>query len=63
MNKFNEDITGQEKLLEKAERKFDNKVREHISQDVAIKEVELTSILANIENYFNNVTSRFFQTL
>ena len=59
VSKFNEDFSGQEKLLEKAERKFDNKVLEHIAQHIAIKQVELTSILANIENSFNNVTSLF----
>jgi phosphopantetheinyl transferase (holo-ACP synthase) len=59
VNKFNEDITGQEKLLEKAERKFDNKVLEHIAQHIAIKQVELTSVLTDIQNSFNNVTSLF----
>lgn len=59
MNKFNEDITSQEKLLEKAKRKFDNKVLEHISQHIAIKQVELTLILSDIQNSFNNVTSRY----
>ena len=55
MYKFNEDSTRQEKLIEKVEKKFDNKVLEHI----AINQVELSSILANIENYFTNVTSLF----
>ena len=45
--------------MEKAEKKFDNKVLEHIAQHIAIKQVELTTVLANIENSFNNVTSLF----
>ena len=31
VQRFNEDSLGQEKLIEKAERKFDNKVLEHIA--------------------------------
>ena len=59
VQKFNEDSTGQEKLTEKAERKFDNKVLEHIAQHIAIKQVELSTILENLENSFTNVTSLF----
>lgn len=40
MSKFNEDFSGQEKLLEKDERKFDNKVLKHIAQHIAINQVE-----------------------
>ena len=32
IQKFNEDSSGQEKLIEKAEKKFNNKVLEHIPQ-------------------------------
>ncbi len=39
--------------------KFDNKLLEHIAQHIAIKQVELFTILANLENSFNNVTSLF----
>ena len=46
-------------MIERAEKKFDNKVLEHIAQHIAIKQVELTSVLGNIENSFNNVTSLF----
>ena len=59
MRKFNEDSTRQEKLIENAKRKFDNKVLPHIAQHIAIKQVELSTILANIENSFTNVTSLF----
>ncbi|GLJ36889.1 hypothetical protein SUGI_0745730 [Cryptomeria japonica] len=57
MNRFNEDSSGEEKLIERTEKKFDNKVLEHIAQQIAIKQVELTTILAKLENSFNNITS------
>ncbi|GLJ29678.1 hypothetical protein SUGI_0585290 [Cryptomeria japonica] len=56
---FNEDSSGEEKLIERTEKKFDNKVLEHIAQQIAIKQVELTTSLAKLENSFNNVTSFF----
>ncbi|GLJ34256.1 hypothetical protein SUGI_0688480 [Cryptomeria japonica] len=59
VNRFNEDSSGEEKLIERTEKKFDNKVLEHIAQQIAIKQVELTTSLAKLENYFNNVTSFF----
>jgi hypothetical protein len=36
VNKFNDDASGQEKLIEHAEKKFDNKVLGHIAQNIAI---------------------------
>ncbi|GLJ27649.1 hypothetical protein SUGI_0542560 [Cryptomeria japonica] len=59
VNRFNEDSSGEEKLIERTEKKFDKKVLEHIAQQIAIKQVELTTILAKLENSFNNVTSFF----
>ncbi|GLJ39681.1 hypothetical protein SUGI_0811210 [Cryptomeria japonica] len=59
VNRFNEDSSGEEKLIERTKKKFDNKVIEHIAQQIAIKQVELTTILAKLENSFNNVTSFF----
>jgi hypothetical protein len=59
VHKFNEDTSGQEKLIERAEKKFDNKVLEHIAQQIALNQVELSTILNNFENSFNNVTSLF----
>ena len=56
---FNEDSTGQEKLIEKAEKKSDNKVLEHIAQHIVIHQVQLSFILVNLENSFTNVTSPF----
>ena len=57
--KFNEDSSGQEKLIEKAEKKFDNKVLEHIALQIAIKQVELATFLGNFENSLKNATSLF----
>ncbi|GLJ41541.1 hypothetical protein SUGI_0859710 [Cryptomeria japonica] len=59
VNRFNEDSSGEERLIERTEKKFDNKVLEHIAQQIAIKQVELTTSLAKLENSFNNVTSFF----
>ena len=59
VNKFNEDSTGQDKLMEKAEKKFDNTVLEHIAQKIAIYQVELSSILSNLESSYTKVTSLF----
>ena len=59
VQKFNEDCSGQEKLIEKDEKKFDNKVLEHIAQKIAINQVELSTFLGSFENSFNNVTSLF----
>lgn len=36
VHKFNEESTGQEKLIQKAEKKFDNKMLEYIAQHIAI---------------------------
>lgn len=43
VQKFNEDSSGQEKIIEKVERKFYDKVLEHITQHIAIKQVELST--------------------
>lgn len=59
MQKFNEDSSEQEKLIEKVEKKFDNRVLEHIAQKIAIKQVELSTFLGNFKNSFNNVASLF----
>ena len=46
-------------MIEKAEKKFDNKVLEHIAQQIAIKQVELATFLGNFENSFKNAASLF----
>ena len=56
---FNDDSSGQEKLIERVEKKFDNKVLEHIAQQIAIHQVELSSILTNLETSCTNLTSLF----
>ena len=48
-------IIGQEKLIEKEEKKFDKKVLENI----AIKQVELATFLGNFENSFKSAASLF----
>ena len=59
IQKYIEDSSGQEKIIEKVERKFDNKVLEHIAQQITIKQVELSTILGTIENSFTSATSLF----
>ena len=59
VKKINEDFSGQDKLMEKVEKKFDNKVLEHIAQQIAILQVELSTILTNLETSYTNVTSLF----
>ena len=59
VQKFNDDSFGKEKLIEKAEKKFDNKVLGHIAQHIAIKQVELATFLGNFENSFKNAASLF----
>ncbi len=56
VQKFNEDSSGQEKSIEKVEKKFDNKVLEHIAQQISIQQVELSSILTNLGTSYRNVT-------
>ena len=46
-------------MIEKAERKFDDKVLEHIAQQIAIKQVELSAFLGNFENSFTSAVSLF----
>ena len=59
VQKYNEDSSRQEKLIEKAERKFDDKVLEHIAHQIAIKQVEFSGFLGNFENSYTNVASLF----
>ena len=59
VQKFDEDTNGQDKLVQKAEKKFDNKVLEHIIQQITIHQVELSTILGNLEASCSNVSSLF----
>ena len=45
--------------MQKAENKFENKVLEHISQQIAIYQVELSRILGSLETSCANVSSLF----
>lgn len=59
MNKFLEDTSGEEKLMEKETKKFENKVLEHIAQQIALNQVELFSKLRNVEQSMSKVTQFF----
>ena len=59
IQKFNEDTDGQDKLVQKVEKKFENKVLEHISQQIAIYQVELSTFLGSMETTCTNVSSLF----
>ena len=59
VNKFKEDFSGQDKLIEKVEKKFDNKVLEHVAQKIANQQVELSKILKNLETSHINVKCLF----
>ena len=56
---FNEDTDSQDKLFQKAEKKFENKVLEHIAQQIAIYQVELSTFLGSMETTCTNVSSLF----
>ena len=59
VHKFNEYLDGQDKLLQKEEKKFENKVLEHIAQQIAIYQVEISTILGFLETACTNVSSLF----
>ena len=61
VQKFNEEIDGQDKLIEKSKKKFENKVLEHIDQQIVIHQVEISKILVNLETSYSNVTSLFWK--
>ena len=52
-------MDGQEKLLQRAEKKFENKVLEQIAQKIAIHQVELSTSLSSLESTCNIVTILF----
>ena len=45
--------------MQRAEKKFENKVLELIAQKIAIHQLELSTILGSLETSYNNVTSLF----
>ena len=50
VQKFNKDSSRKDKLIEKAKRKFDDKVLEYIAPQIAIKQVDLLAFLGNFKN-------------
>lgn len=59
VHKFNEDIDGQDKLLMKVERKFENKVLENVALKIPIDQVEISTLIYALEITVNNVVSLF----
>ena len=59
VHKYNEDTNGKEKILQRTKRKFENEVLELVAHKIAIDQVELSTILATLETYVNNVVSLF----
>lgn len=59
LQKFNNDLNGQEKLLQRVEKKFENKILELIAQKISIHQVELSTILGSLETSCNNVSLLF----
>ena len=49
VQKFNKDMDGQEKLLQRVEKKFENKVLEKITKKIYIYQVELSTSLNSLE--------------
>ena len=45
--------------MQRAEKKFENKVLELVAQKISIHKVELSTILSSLETSCNNVTSLF----
>ncbi|WP_044909103.1 hypothetical protein, partial [[Clostridium] innocuum] len=59
VNKFNENSSGTEKLIEHAEKKFNNKVLGHIAEKIGINQAGLLTILGNFEVTYSFVTTLF----
>ena len=56
---YTEDLDGQDKLLQKVEKKFENKMLELIAEQIAIYQVELSTFLSSLETSCTNVSSLF----
>ena len=59
VHKFNKDIDGQEILLHRAERKFENKVLENVAKKIVIDQVEMSTLVGTLKVVVNNVVSLF----
>ena len=62
VHKFNKDLNGKEKFLQREEKKFENKVLELVAYKNVIYQVHLSTILSSLETFANNFTS-FFRKL
>lgn len=58
-HKYNEYLDGQDKLLQKAKKMFENKVLKFIAQQITIYQVELSTILGFLETSCINVSFLF----
>ena len=52
-------MNGQEKILQRAERKFENQVLEQVAQKISIDQVEMSTIITSLETSISNVDSLF----
>ena len=59
VQKFNEDGQGQDKLLQRVEKKFENKVLQNVASKIAIDQVELSTVIISLENTINNLIALF----
>lgn len=59
VHKYNVDTDGQEKLLFKAERKFEHKVLEKVIERIAIHQVEVSNLITVLESILVNIVKLF----
>ena len=59
VQKLNEDLNSQERLLQRVEKKFETRVLEQISQKIGIYEVELSISISSLETTYSNITLLF----
>lgn len=59
VHKYQDDIEGQEKLLLKTEKKFENKVMEKKAEKIAINQVELTNLIIVLEAILVSIIKLF----
>lgn len=59
VHKYNVDTDGQDKLLLKAEKKFEHKILEIVSGKIAIDQIKLSNLIQTLEEILANVTKLF----
>ena len=57
VHKYNEEVNGKDFFLQRAKRKFENKVLEKVAQKIAIDQVGLSTILVALKDSINNVVT------